>query len=434
MLGNVYKEAIMVNMSSMRQLGVCLAIAALLLTGADWKRFRGPAASGVSEETGLPVKWSGSDGVVWKAELPGFGASSPITLGDQVFVTSYGGYGLDRDEPGEQAKLRHYLTCLDRANGEVIWSRSIEAKLPKTGYDEGFMYLHGYASSTPVTDGQSVYAFFGTSGVVAFDLAGKPLWEASVGNQIHKWGSSASPILFGDLLIVNGSIESESIVALRKATGKEVWRTGGIERAWGTPLIVDAIGGGQELVVSYQGKVVSLDPATGKQLWECANVEDYICPSVIAAEGIVYVTGGRKPLTLAIRTGGRGDVTETHKLWELKKTPKVATPVYYDGYLYWLDNKGIAYCADAKTGEEVYEERLRISGGGDKVYASGVVADGKLYYVTRQGGTIVLAAGTEFDQLAQNELDDESVFNATPVVSNSQLLIRSDRFLYCIGK
>ena len=433
MLGNVHSEANMRNVDGMRQLGLCLAIAALLLTGADWKRFRGPGASGVSDDTGLPVKWSGSDGVVWKAELPGFGASSPITLGDQVFLTSYSGYGLNRDEPGKQTDLKHYLNCLDRSDGRVIWSRGIDANLPQTEYG-GFIALHGYSSNTPVTDGQSVYAFFGSSGVFAFDLAGKPLWKAPVGDQIHKWGSATSPVLYNDLLIVNASIESESIVALNKATGEEVWRTGGIERSWGTPLIVDAIEGGRELVVSCQGKVLGLDPATGKQLWECANVDDYICPSVIAADGIVFATGGRKPLTIAIRTGGRGDVTGTHMLWELKKTPKVATPVYHDGYLYWLDNKGIAYCADAKTGEEIYEERMGISGGGDKVYASGVVADGKLYYVTRQGGTIVLAAGTKFDQLAQNELDDESVFNATPVVSRSQLLIRSDRFLYCIGK
>ena len=421
------------NVGNLRQLGLCLAIGSLLLTGADWNRFRGPAASGVSEDTGLPVKWSGSDGVAWKAELPGFGASSPITLGDQIFVASYSGYGLDRDEPGEQANLRHHLTCLDRSDGRVIWARSIEPELPQTEYS-GFMPLHGYSSNTPVTDGQSVYAFFGSSGVFAFDLAGKPLWKASVGDRIHKWGSATSPILHDDLLIVNASIESESIVALNKATGEEVWRTGGIQRSWGTPLVIEAVGGGKELVVSYEGSVVGLDPATGKQLWECAAVNDYVCPSVIGADGIVYITGGRKPLTIAVRAGGRGDVTETHLLWELKKTPKVATPVYYDGYLYWLDTKGIACCADAKTGEEVYEERMRISGRGDKVYASGVVADGKLYYVTRQAGTIVLATGTKFDQLAQNELDDDSVFNATPVVSNSQLLIRSDRFLYCIGK
>jgi outer membrane protein assembly factor BamB len=420
-------------MSNMRQLGLCLAIVALLLTGADWNRFRGPGASGVSEDTGLPIKWSGSDGVAWKTALPGFGASSPITLGEQVFVTSYSGYGLDRDEPGEQANLRYHLTCLDRSDGRMIWSASIKPNLPRTEYS-GFVPLHGYSSGTPVTDGQSVYTFFGNSGVCAFDLAGKPFWKASVGDGLHKWGSGTSLILHNDLLIVSASIESKSIVALNKATGEEVWRTGGIQQSWGTPLIIEAIGGGQELVVSYKGTVVGLEPTTGKQLWECASVNDYICPSVIGADGIVYITGGRTALTIAVRTGGRGDVTETHRLWELKKTPKVATPVYYDGYLYWLGNKGIACCVDAKTGKVIYEERMRIPGSGDKVYASGVMADGKLYYVTRQSGTIVLAAGTEFDQLAQNELDDDSVFNATPVVSNSQLLIRSDRFLYCVGK
>ncbi len=418
----------------MGRLGLAFAVTALVLTGADWTRFRGPGASGVSEDTRLPTRWNEADGVAWKTELPGFGASSPITLGDQIFLTSYSGYGLDRDAPGEQANLEHHLTCLDRSDGQVVWSRSIDPVLPRTEYG-GFMPLHGYSSNTPVTDGQSVYAFFGNSGVFAFDLAGKPLWgRVSVGDLTHKWGSATSPVLHNDLLIVNASIESESIVALNKATGEEVWRTGGIGRSWGTPLLVEAIGGGEELVVSYEGTVVGLDPTTGKQLWESASVNDYVCPSVIGADGIVYITGGRKPLTMAVRTGGRGDVTDTHILWSIKKTPKVSTPVYHDGYLYWLDNKGIAYCANAKTGEEVYEERMRIGGRGDKVYASGVLADGKIYYVTRQDGTFVLATGPEFDQLAHNDLGDESVFNATPVVSKSQLLIRSDRFLYCIGK
>jgi outer membrane protein assembly factor BamB len=163
-------------------------------------------------------------------------------------------------------------------------------------------------------------------------------------------------------------------------------------------------------------------------------VADYVCPAVIAHEGVVYIAGGRKPQTFAIRAGGRGDVTETHTLWEARKSTKVPTPLYYDGRLYWINEKGIATCLDAKTGEVVYEERLKIEGRGDKVYASAVLADGKLYYVTRQGGTIVLGAGPEFHELARNDLGDQSIFNATPVVSNGQLLIRSDRFLYCIGK
>ena len=173
---------------------------------------------------------------------------------------------------------------------------------------------------------------------------------------------------------------------------------------------------------------------TGRQLWECRSVDDYVCPLVISDNGIVYVTGGRRPLTIAIKAGGRGDVTESHLLWELKETPKVPSPLYHNGLLYWVGNRAAACCVDAKTGEVVYEERLEVDGSGDKVYASLVLGDGKLYAVSRVGGTVVLAPGREFQQLAHNDLGDTSVFNATPVISNSQLLLRSDRFLYCIGK
>jgi hypothetical protein len=267
------------------------------------------------------------------------------------------------------------------------------------------------------------------------NLEGKPLWRAYVGERLHakNWGTAASPILHGNLLIVNASVESGSVVALDKTTGKEVWRTEGIEESWSTPLVVDPPDGPPELVVSLRAKVLGLDPATGEKLWECAGAGDWVCPSVIAHDGIVYVSASGRPLTMAIRAGGRGEVTETHRLWELKKTPVVATGVYHDGHLYWLGERGIAVCINAENGEVVYEERpsFRVR---DKVYASGVLADGKIYYVTRREGTLVVKAGPEFQELAHNQLEDESVFNASPVISNGRLLIRSDRFLYCIGK
>ena len=421
------------NRSSTRREILLVALASLLFVGADFTRFLGPQATGNASDSAAPLRWSATENVVWKTALPGFGASSPITVGDKIFVTSYSGYGLDQDEPGDQEKLQHNLVCIDRAKGDILWAVGVKPRLPRTEY-RGFVALHGYASGTPTTDGQAVYCFFGSSGVAAFSLEGEPLWRADVGSGTHNWGSGASPILFDNLLIVNASIEGQSIVALDKATGQEVWSFPGIERSWSTPVIVEAPGGGAELVVSMQGKALGLNPATGEQLWECTSVDDYVCPSAIAHEGIVYVTAGRKPLCMAVRAGGRGDVTNTHVLWQAGKTPKVATPLYYQRHLYWIDQKGVATCLKADTGEVVYQERLEIEGRGDKVYASLAYADGKLLGVTRQDGTIVLPAKPEFQELARNDLGDSSVFNATAVPDGNRLLIRSNRYLYCIGQ
>ena len=418
----------------MHRTSLLLVVSALLLVAADWTRFRGPDARGVAHSPAVPVTWTERENVVWKTALPGFGSSSPITLGDKIFLTCYSGYGLDADEPGDQESLRHNVISIDRADGKLIWAKATEARLPEPAYDAGFIELHGYASGTLAADREAVYAFFGRSGVLAYSVDGKPLWRVYVGDGTHNWGSATSPILHNNLVIVNASVESESLVALDKADGREVWRVPGIKRSWSTPLVVDLPGGAQELVVSMEGKVLGLDPATGEELWQCAGVKDYVCPAVIAQEGIVYVTGGIKPHTLAIRAGGRGDVTETHLLWESNKATKVPTPLYHDGHLYWINQRGIATCVKADTGEVLYDERLDISGRGDKIYASLVLVDDKLYGVTRQAGTIVLAAKPEFELLARNDLGDSSIFNATPVPVDGQLLIRSNRFLYCIGK
>jgi len=415
-------------------MSLLLAVSALLLVAADWTRFRGPHARGVSDAAGVPASWSAEENVVWKTALPGFGSSSPITLGDRIFLTCYSGYGLDADEPGDQENLRHNVISIDRSDGKIIWAKATEPRLPETAYDSGQIDLHGYASGTLAADQEAVYAFFGRSGVLAYSVDGEPLWRVYVGDGTHTWGSAASPILHKNLVIVNASVESESLVALDKADGREVWRVAGIKQSWSTPLVVDLPGGAQELVVSMKGKVLGLDPATGEELWQCAGVNDYVCPAVIAHEGTVYVTGGRRPQTLAIRAGGRGDVTETHLLWEINKASKVPTPLYHDGHLYWINQRGVATCVKADTGEVLFDERLRISGRGDKIYASLVLADDKLYGVTRQDGTIVTAAKPEFELLAQNDLGDSSIFNATPVPLDGQLLIRSNRFLYCIGE
>lgn len=420
-------------MQDRRAMVLLAALGVMLLAGADWPQFRGPKGSGVSDAKGLPETWKDGENVVWKQRLPGPGGSSPIVVGDKIFLTCYHAEGLVAGESGEAKNLQVHLLCLRAADGSVLWDKATPADQPEQAY-KGFLSLHGYASSSPASDGQQVYVFFGRSGVRAYDSNGNERWQAKVGEKTHEWGSGTSPVLCGDVVIVNASVESNSVVALDKASGKEVWRTGGIYMSWSTPVIVDVAGGQQEVVVSMKGKAIALEPKTGAKLWECATIDDYVCPAVIAQDGVVYVSGGRKPSTLAIRAGGKGDVTQSHVLWQIRKAPKVPTPLIDQGLLYWVDDKGSAMCVKADSGKIVYSERLDIKGGGDKVYASLVLGDGKLYAVSRQGVTVVLAAGEEFRELARNELGDQSVFNATPAISGNRLLIRSDSSLYCVGK
>ncbi len=422
--------------SLVRSLGFAILAFCLFsdaVSGEDWTRLRGPGATGISKDKGLPIHWSATENIVWKTALPGRGGSSPITLNGRIYLTAYTGYGIDRSKPGNQKELTLHVLCLNRADGKLIWDKTSKPLLPEQDYQKGHIDLHGYASATPVTDGKSLFAFFGRSGVRAYDLDGKELWHSVVGSKIdsHGWGSGASPILFGDLLIVNASVESESLVALNKKTGKEVWRVNGIFESWSTPLIVKLPDGKKELVLSMKGKVLGFDPATGKRLWQCEGVQDYVVPMTVADDkGVVYITGGRSSTSLAVRAGGRGDVTETHRLWTLNKGCKVPSPLVHDGLLYWVSNLEKVACIDAKTGELHYYQRIERGA----FYGSAVMAEGRIYAVSKMRGTVVFAAGKEFKQLARNYLDDESLFNGTPVISNSQLLLRSDRFLYCIGK
>lgn len=412
----------------------CLLVGALTLAafGADWPQFRGPGGLGASEDRGLPTAWSDENNLVWKTDLPGFGTSSPITYQDRIYLTCYSGYGTSAEQPGEMDALERRVVCLDRKQGEIIWQTTAKTLLPEQAY-QGFQSLHGYSSSTPATDGERLYVFFGKSGAFAFDLDGKQLWHADVGSKIHGWGSATSPVLYQNLVIINASVESGALVALDKETGNEVWRTPGMVAAWNTPLLVDLPGGRVDLVISVKGQLLGFDPATGKERWHSRGIDDYVCPSVIAHDGVIYAIGGRGRPGLAVPAGGEGDVSDKI-LWTTQAGSNVSSPVYHDGYLYWVsESKGIAYCINAKTGEAVYEKRMEPRP--DRIYASPVLADGKIYYVSRNNGVFVVAAKPEYELLAHNVIkSDDSVFNASPAVSNGQLLLRSDKRLYCIGK
>ncbi|MEQ8635726.1 PQQ-binding-like beta-propeller repeat protein [Gimesia maris] len=398
---------------------------------ADWSQFRGPSGNGVSKTTGLPTEWSSEKNIVWKAKLPGHGSSSPVLFGNQVFVTSYTGYGLTEEDNGNPSDLRLHVISVNRDSGEIIWDESVSPlnevqKITKRIVD------HGYASGTPACDETGVYAFFGTSGVVAYDLKGKLKWQANVGDGTAGFGSASSPILYKDLVIVNASIESSTVYALNKNNGEVAWKAEEIVRAWTTPSIVDVPGGKQELVVNQKNQIFGFDPDTGKKLWTCEGIQDYVVPVVVQNEGILYCLGGRSNRSIAVRPGGKGDVTKTHKLWEVNVGANVTSPVYYDGHLYWASDRGIAFCLNAKDGEVVYKNRLPT---GARLYASIVLADGKLYVTTRDSGVIVLKAGPEYVELARNEIkSDEDLFNASPAVSEGSIYLRTNGYLYRIAE
>jgi outer membrane protein assembly factor BamB len=402
---------------------------------ADWPQFRGPDRSGVSKETGLPLEWSATKNVLWKTALPGPGSSSPIVYGDHVYVTCYSGYGLDPKAPGNLADLKRHLVCVARDSGKVLWDRTeIDRERSDPPYGDYALALHGYASHTPAADESGVYAYLGSAGAVAYSHAGEKQWGVSFGARAraHTYGSAASPVLHGDLLIVNAFIETAELyrqgdlIALDKKTGREVWRqkAGG---EWSSPLLAP-VGGKVELVVATRmGPWLGLDPATGKRLWECKVKEG--CATPVAHDGVVYTFSGDSKT--AIRAGGRGDVTATHQLWETASGARISSPVYHDGHLYWTNDGHIAVCTDARTGKSVYRERL---GSGGDCYASPVLADGRIYYVSRDRGAYVVDARPTFELLAHNKLDDKSVFNGSPAVSSGRLFLRSDKYLYCIGK
>ncbi len=399
-------------------------------TPGDWSRFRGPDGSGASAAGDPPITWSETDNIAWKTPLPGPGASSPIVWGDRVYLTCYTGYYVPGEERGSLDELERHLLAISLSNGDILWDQSIAARLP----EEPQIRDHGYAANSAVADEAGVIVYFGKSGVYAFDHDGNEQWHAEVGDAVNGWGTAASPVLWENLVFINASVESETLFALNRETGDEVWQAGGINEAWNTPLVLTTSSGREELVVATHGTIRAFAPDSGDELWTCAtDITWYMVPSPVVDADHVYYLGGRSGvMALGIRTGGSSDVTETHRIWTSNEGSNVSSPVLHEGHLYWMnDSQGLAYCAVAETGEVLYEERLERA---DQVYASALLANGRVYYLARDGRTFVIAANPEFEQLAINDLRDASIFNGSPAVAGDQLLIRSDKFLYCIGE
>lgn len=396
---------------------------------ADWPAFLGPNGQARSAET-VPTKWSESENLRWKADLPGSGSSSPIVVGDRLIVTCY--------VDGSNAKRQ--LICFDKNSGSQTWSIDFPIDYREDGY-QGYITEHGYASNTPVSDGENVFVFLGKGGLHSVSLEGKKNWSVDVGKSSsnRRWGSAASLVLFENSVIVNAAEEAKAIISLDKATGKEIWRQDAnmLELTYGTPRIVTPSTGDPELVISVPGEIWSLNPRTGKLLWYCESpMTGNVTPSVIVDGETIYSFGGyRASGSIAVKAGGKDDVTDSHIQWTNRSSSYVATPLLLNGRFYWIDDRGIAYCTSASDGEVVYKSRVDNLQSGRPVYASPILIGEKIYLVTRRSGTLVYMPGDSFEPIAQNIFaDDDTDFNASPAVSDGKLYLRSNQALYCIGK
>ena len=400
-------------------------------------RFRGTDGSGITTDVDIPTEWSAQSNLKWKAEIPGAGSSTPIVVGDRVYVTCYSGYGTDLNSTGNAKSLARHLIAFDLNTGKEIWKANVASTAPEDQF-QGFLTEHGYATSTPTSDGENIYTFFGKSGVFAFDKQGQQLWKTSVGTESgsRHWGSSASLVRYKNLIIVNAADESQTIYGLNRQTGAVVWKAeaAGLENTFCTPLLIP-IGDRTELVIAVPWEIWGLDPETGKVLWYAeTDLDSNICPSVIAKDGIVYAMGGRQGGSIAVRAGGKGDVAKSHVLWKGTATSYVPSPVIHKDRLYWVNDRGIALCVNAKTGELVYQQRVAASGTGRLFYASVSLINEKLYAVSRHGGTFIYETGDKFKQITNNKHLDDTAFNASPVTTGNHLLLRSNSHIYCISQ
>jgi outer membrane protein assembly factor BamB len=394
----------------------------------------------------VPTSWTPSDNIAWKIKLPGAGVSSPIVVDGKVIVTCYSGYGLDRQNPGEISKLVRHVLCLDAKTGDRVWQTDVAAVQPEDPYTGIGVTAHGYASHTPVSDGKNVYVFFGKSGALAFDLKdGKQLWQTELGKESDpaRWGSSSSPVLVDNVLVVTASAESQALVGLDTQTGKQLWKqeASGLDNVWGTPVLATTKSGRNELIVSVPREIWALDPKTGKLLWYSQATEaDQASTSPYVHDGVVYAVTGRGGGSLAVRTGGSGDVSESAVVWTGKETSRFASPLGYQSKLYLVSGDTLTVLDEA-SGEKIKQVRLQggsnrgggMMGGTD--YPSPIIAGGKLYYLKGNGETFVFDVAGEAEQVSVNLVTpDTESFGGTPAVADGRLFLRSDKHLYCIAK
>ena len=407
---------------------VALVIATVLTSAEQWPQWRGPSLNGMSAEKNLPVRWSPTENIAWKLAVPTFSGSTPIVWGDHVFLNVSDGRDL-------------YLWGVDRNKGVALWKRLL-------GSGDRRMMKQNMSSPSPVTDGKTVWAMTGTGILKAFEFGGRELWMRDIQREYGRfglnWGYGSSPLLHDDALyvqVLHGMHTKDPSYLLRidKATGRTVWR---VERptkarfespdAYTTPALLRS-GTSTEIVITGGDVVTGHDPSTGRELWRAEGLNpsndgsNRIVASPVVSGDLVFAASRERPI-LALRGGGRGDVSKSHLVWSFGNGTDVPTPVTDGTYLYIVNDRGIVWCVDAKTGKEIYG-RARIRSG--TYSGSPVLADGKIYVTNEDGLTVVFRAGPKLEVLAENDFDDYTL--SSPAVSDGQIFIRTSKFLYAIG-
>jgi outer membrane protein assembly factor BamB len=429
---------------------------ATTVSAANWPSFRGPHASGDADGQYPPATWDAPKGinVRWKTPIPGLGHSCPVVWGDKVFITTAvsgdpkstfrpGLYG-NVDSVNDTTVHTWRVYCLDKQTGKIVWERVAHEGVPRIKrHTKG-----SHANSTPATDGSHLVVCFGSEGLYCYDFQGKLLWKRDVGvldsgfffDADYQWGFGSSPILFHNLAILQCDVGKNSFIAAYDvANGRQVWLAPRDEiPSWGTPTICEGTGS-TELVTNATKHARGYDPLTGKELWRLGRHAEITVPTPVAGSGLIFITSGYRPIQpiYAIRPGAKGDISlrdgqesDYYVAWSKKRGgPYMPTPIVYRDYLYTCSNNGIVACYEAKTGKQVYQERLGGSGG---YTASPVAADGRLYFTSEEAGIRVVKAGPKFELLATNPMGD--VCMATPAISDGMVFIRTQHFVYGIGR
>lgn len=410
--------------------------AAALVGDPNWPQFRGPRGDSTAADADPPIEWSETNNVAWKTALPGRGRSSPVLLGDRLWLTTALERGVRRTRIGpDDMQTAEHVTlkalCLDRASGKILW----DVTLFDVDQPDPVHWLNSWATPTPAVEPGRLYCDFGTFGTACLDAAtGEVVWKRRLPLD-HQVGPGSSPVIYQNLLVlVRDGRDAQYVTALDKATGRTAWQTdrppiktsgANLKKSFCSPLVFRS-GGRIQMVVPGPHWVVSYDPATGKEFWRARHGEGFsIGASAAFGQGMVYFSTGCHKATLqAVRVDGEGDVTATHIAWKsLRQIPVMPSPVLAGEELYWVSDDGMASCADARSGTVHWQERL-----GGAHLASPLCAAGRLYFCAQNGKTTVVKAGKKFERLKENSIDGTVV--ATPAVVGRSLFLRTDTHLY----